>query len=133
MENNKPVNEVPSIPESELKLPEEQYRETVVAPVEPKNGKTIILLVLVVILLAAMGAAIFFGEELVNLFLSPEVVEMPAPMPETPPTETEPVGIESIETELEDMNFEEMETELEAIEAEIETETSATTTATTTP
>lgn len=126
MDNNNPNNQVPTIPESEMKLPEEQYQETNLEPAGKKSAWTVVLLVLVVVLLAAMTAVIVWGEELVNLILPPEEVEMPAPMEE--PAETEEENIENIEAELEDIDFTEMEAELDDIEAEIEAEASATTT-----
>ncbi len=126
MDNNNPNNQVPTIPESEMKLPEEQYQETSVEPAAKKSGWTVVLLVLVVLLLGAMAAVIFWGEELINMVLPPEEVEMPAPI--EPPVQTEAENVETIEAELEDMDFTEMEAELNDIEAEIEAEASATTT-----
>jgi flagellar basal body-associated protein FliL len=126
MDNNNPNNQIPSIPESEMKLPEEQYQETNMEPAAKKSPWTVVLLVLIVLLLGAMAAVIVWGEELVNLILPPEQIEMPAPIEERVVTEEE--NVEDIETELEDMDFTDMEAELNEIEAEIEAEASATTT-----
>ena len=128
MDTNNPNNQVPSIPESEMKLPDEQYQETNPEPVAKKSAWTAVLLVLVVVLLAAMTAVIVWGEELVNMILPPEAVETPMPPSDTPPPETEAATIEDIEAEIEDIDFTAMEAELNDIEAEIEAESSATAT-----
>lgn len=129
--NNNPNNQVPSIPESEMKLPEEQYQETNPTPAPKKSIGTILLVLLVVILLGIMTAVIFWGEELVNLILPPEAVETPIPGAEMLPPENQEANIETMEAELEDMDFTEMETELNDIEAEIEAEASGEATTTT--
>lgn len=126
MDNNTPNTQVPSIPESEMKLPEEQYQETNPTPAPKKSLGTILLVLLVVILLGIMTAVIVWGEELVNMILPSEAVETPMPPVENPPPETEEANIETIEAELEDMDFTEMESELNDIEAEIEAEATTT-------
>lgn len=131
MDNNNnptPANQVPLIPESEMKLPEEQFKEGNPAPVAKKSLGTIILLVLVALLLGVMAAVIFWGEEILNLVLPPEPVEVTTPMEEPAPEATEEQSIDDMESEIENMDFTEMENELNEIEAEIEAEATATTT-----
>ena len=52
-------NAVPVIPESEMKLPEEQFGEAAPAATEPKSSlSTIILFLLLVVLLAALAVVV---------------------------------------------------------------------------
>ena len=129
MENNNTNNQVPSIPESEMKLPEEQFGEAAPAA-EPKTSSawTIALFLLLVVLLAALAVVVIWGEELIDMVLPAETVEI-TPMPETPNNDAAAAApIENIEAELNEIDFTEMESELDAIEAEIEAGATATST-----
>lgn len=129
MDNNNTLqNQVPVIPESEMKLPEEQYQDATPTPAKEKSIGTVLLILLVVLLMAATAAVIFYGEELVNMILPAEEVETPMPPMDTPPPENEEANIENMEAEIENMDFSDMESELNEIEAEIEAEATATTT-----
>lgn len=127
MDNNN-QNQPPQIPESEMKLPEEQFGDSAPAPEAGARTFSVVLVVLLVVLLAVLAAVIVWGEEILDLILPDTTMELPPlPEPEAGDATTE-AEIEEIEAELEEAELEEFDAELAAIEAELEAELSATTT-----
>ncbi len=124
------ANPVPVIPESEMKLPAENFNDATPAPSPKSSLGTVILLVLLVVLLGVLTVVVIWGEEIIDMFLPIEQAETAMPTDTTDSnTETSPeADINAIETELESIDFTEMESELDAIEAEIEAETASETT-----
>lgn len=132
--NNAPVNPVPVIPESELKLPQENFGDTAPAPEEKSGIWTVLLLVLLVLLLGVLTVVVIWGEEIIDMVMPAAELggadmedTTPAPTPEPTPEE----DMAAMETELENIDFAAMDAELNAIEAELDAE--ASNTATTTP
>lgn len=122
----------PTVPESELKMPEQQFTAQSAEPAEPKSRALLYTLVAVlVVLLAALAAFMLYGEQLMDLLmprnepvLDPVMPEdMQADGTETGPATTTEEDLSAIEAELENTDFEEFDAELEAIDAELEAET----------
>lgn len=130
--NNAPVNPVPVIPESEMKLPEEQFKDATPPPTKPSSVWTVVLLVLLVVLLGVLTVVVIWGEELIDMVFPVAQVVDPAmddmaPAPEPTPEE----DMAAMESELEDIDLDAMDAELNSIEAELDAEASGN--ATTTP
>ena len=132
--NNPENNQVPNIPESEMKMPEEQFGQN--APVaESKHVFNPLLFGLLIILLVILALVVIWGEQLVELVWPTEIdnstptpIEEPAPQNDSAANE-----LQSIEAELNEVDFTDIENDLDAIEAEIEAEASAGASTTTTP
>lgn len=125
--SNKENNQVPSISESELKLPDEQFGEQSPVPA-PKSHFNPLLFGLLIALLVIMSLVVIWGEQLINLVLPPENTE-PATITETEEVPPETAGtqqdLSDIESELNEMDFSTIDNELDAIGTQLETEASS--------
>lgn len=127
MEHNTPNNnEVPLIPEDQIKLPEEQFGNAP-AP-EPVSGRAFnpLLIILLILLLALLGVVVVWGQDLLDLAFPENITSLPT---ETTPVVTEESEIATMEAELDSIDMSAMEKEMNAIEAEINAEINATSTA----
>lgn len=131
--NNAPVNPVPVIPESEMKLPVENFGDAATAPEKKSSVWTVLLLILLVLLLGILTVVVIWGKEIVDMVLPVATVEDTMTSDLTPTLKVEPTpeeDIAAVESELEGIDLEAMDAELNAIEAELDAEVSASTTAT---
>lgn len=119
--------EVPVIPESELKLPEEQFGGTPAAA--PANRFfTILLIGLLLLFLGLLLSVIIWGQQLVDFFMPQSGTDMSTE--ETPALSEEAAALQTISEELQTMAVPEVETGLAAIEADMAADLTASSTAT---
>lgn len=105
-------NEVPLIPESEMKLPEERFGGE--PPETPRNPFLLIMLVsLMIVLLGAVAVVVIWGQQLINLVMPPPAMEAPAAL------SAEAVAIQAIEAELGALVLPDINARLDEIEAAI--------------
>lgn len=124
--NPNPNKEAPLIPESEMKLPEEQVGGIAPPPAPSSHLFNPILFGLLIVLLVILGVVIIWGEQLLNMVLPPENYEMPIePVTTEQPEESSATELQATEAELNQMNFEDMDAELDAIEASMDAELEA--------
>lgn len=126
-QNNNTPSEAPMIPESEMKLPEESLNGAPQTPAPKGHLFNPLLVALLVILLAILAVVIIWGEELIEIVWPQETAE-PQPLPEGEVSNNEASEIEQWESEIDEMDLSGIETEMTSIEAEIEAETTATST-----
>lgn len=116
----------PVVPESELKMPEQEFTGQAPVPDAPKSRTLLYVLVAIfVLLLAVLGALLLYGEELMELIIpqEPTVQPLPAePMPEETAATTTIEDLAAMEAALEGTDLSEFDAELEAIDAELEAE-----------
>ncbi|MEX0913257.1 MAG: hypothetical protein WDZ56_01865 [Candidatus Paceibacterota bacterium] len=123
--NNQPTPQstpqAPEIPESEMKLPEEQFGNQPLAEKAPKHYVNPLLIVGVILLLTALAIVVIWGEELIGMFLPDSTVQL-EPLPEAEEVNATETELEEMERELEEMDMSSFEEELDTIEAEMEAE-----------
>lgn len=127
MDNDQnPVPQTPSVPETEMKMPEEQ----VIAPQPEARGRRAFIPLLVgvlVLLLGILGALLVWGDEIIDTFMPVDTAE---DVSLTPATSTDPAvtdtdaseteaDLSAIEAELEGEDFSEFEAEMSALDAEL--------------
>lgn len=127
-QNNNTPNEAPLIPESEMKLPEESVNGVPQKPLPKNQLFNPLLIALLVVLLAVLAAVIIWGEELIGMIWPQEAVEL-QPLSEEEMSNNDTAEIEQWESEIDEMDFSAMDEEMTSIEAEIEAEATASTTA----
>lgn len=124
---------VPNIPESEMKLPEEQFGTTTEPKKESGSFINPLLIVLLVILLGMLGTVIVWGNDLLDLLLPTEtndgevMIEDSSPEEDTNNLEDETLSAEEIEAMEEDAakmdaEMQAMDQDLAEIEAEMDAE-----------
>jgi hypothetical protein len=124
--NPTPVNQAPIIPESQMKMPDEAAG----GPPPPdtnRHGFNPWLIGLLVILLVMLAVAVIWGEEIVGMLIPEESAEF-TPPPETA-EQSDTKDLNDLESEIEDTDWSELEADMAAMEAEINAEVGATSTA----
>lgn len=133
---NQPNEQQPQQPiaEDEMKMPEEQFGARSDAP-QSSSPLVPILVALLIVLLVALGALVVWGDEIMGVLMPAE----PAPAEEaatsTDASATDDASSDTagtygdIEAELEATDLSELDAELEAIEAELESDATATSSA----
>lgn len=124
--NQTPAPQAPEIPESEMKMPEDQFGDRPVAEPAPKHAVNPLFIVALILLLTILAVVIIWGEELVEMFLPETTVEL-EPLPEATEMEDENTEAElnEMERELNEMDLSDMEEDLNMIEAEMDAELEA--------
>jgi len=133
METNKQdAPQVPVIPESEMKLPEESVQGETQGSSPSARLVNPLLIVLLVVLLAILAAVIIWGEEIINTLMpttTPNNTMEVKPLEENQATTTNKTDMESdvadMEAELSESELDEFDAEMQAIEAEINAELDA--------
>lgn len=122
--NNQPVApQAPEIPESEMKMPEDQFGNRPAAEPAPKHIVNPLFIVALILLLTVLAVVVIWGEELVGMFLPETTVEL-EPLREGTEMENDSTETElnEMERELNEMNLSNMEENLNMIEAEMDAE-----------
>ncbi len=127
-QNNNIPNEAPLIPESEMKLPEESVNGVPQKPVPKSHLFNPLLIALLVVLLVILAAVIIWGEELIGMVWPQEAVEL-QPLSEEEASNNEVNELEQWESEINEIDLSTVEAEMTSIEAGIEAETTASSTA----
>jgi hypothetical protein len=124
--NTTPITQAPIIPESQMKFPDESAG----GPPPPdtnRHGFNPWLIGLLVILLILLAVAVIWGEEIVGMILPEETAEFTLP-PDTA-EQSDADDLNALEAEIDDTDWSELDAEMDAIEAEINAEMEATSTA----
>ncbi len=129
--NNNPTTpetapQAPLIPESEMKMPEDEYGNKPAPEVSSKHPVNPLFIVALILLLTVLAVVVIWGEELVGMFLPETTVEL-EPLPEATEmqgdtTETE---LSEMEREISEIDLSGIEEELDAIETEMDAELEA--------
>lgn len=120
------IKPAPEIPESEMKLPEEQFGQQN-QTISSSHHFNPLLIILLVILLVVLGVVVIWGEQLVKLiFMEPTIEQTPINEDATE-TVTES-DISRLENELDEVDSLDFESELDAIDAELDADLSTTST-----
>lgn len=124
IQNNQP----PEIPESELKLPEEQFNGNFSNQQSNKNKISVLFVIVMLILLSCLVVLVVWGEQLINMLLPQPSLETGLfnneMMIEEEPSnqasiESEVNSIES-ELEIESQNLDQFDAEMDEIENELD-------------
>ena len=122
--NNQPTPQAPDIPESEMKMPDDQFGNQPTPEPTPKHAVNPLFIVALILLLTILAVVVIWGEELVGMFLPETTVEL-EPLPEATESDTTEAELNEMERDLNEMDLSDMEEELETIEAEMEAELEA--------
>jgi hypothetical protein len=106
----------PAVPESELKMPEEQFGART-APAEPSRLLIPLLVTLLVLLLGVLGAFVLFGDQILGYLMPTSSTETPAPA-ETPAATTTPEATPVAETSTTTPSLDEIDAALTASDAQ---------------
>lgn len=115
------IPKAPEIPESEMKMPEDQFGNQ---PAPESTSKYVInplFVVALILLLTILAIVIIWGEELVAMFLPETTVEL-EPLPEAGSFEAVETELNDTENQLNEIDISATEANLNAIEAEMEAE-----------
>ena len=117
--NQTPAPKAPVIPESEMKMPEDQFSDTTGTEPAPSHSINPLLIVALILMLTVLAVVVIWGEELVGMLLPEATVELESMPGDDGNTEAE---LNEMENELNQMDFSDMEENLDGIEAEMDAE-----------
>lgn len=122
--NNQSTPQAPEIPESEMKLPEDQFGNQPMPEPAPSHSVNPLFIVALILLLTVLAVVIIWGEELVGMFLPESTVQL-EPLPEPKQSEVTEADLEDIGREIDQTDVSSTtEEETSSIEAQMNAELS---------